>query len=467
MMDAARVSPRAVPGVFELSPSRPAEPRQRRSRWRGRADALTAGAVLLVVGLLHAGTDVFGSLERRFYDQASTASERQPSDRIAVIAIDDASIASIGRWPWPREVHADLIDRLSAAGAKTIAHTAFFFEPQTDRGLAYIRQLAEQSWVAWIVPHQHMLTRLIQPVQGGSRSLADFRTAARLGAGSRQPQCTPGTGRRTECSRGAIESAQKFAKASRPHLWQQMQTQAGFEFGRRNGGGKRGGCRHGDSSLNSCTAILAAFPAITLIALRGSRRSRMSLVFAAFIGVIVVLFNWAAIKDYLSLILDIDSPTRGVDSGATGRTEIWRMGIELVFSDAALLFTGRGIRSALPDLIGFPVESSYINLALEHGLFFGSLITLAFVVTACRALHQGLQPGQPRYQLFMVGLMLVFMLAQSFFNRYLIGVGNPYSLWVLVLILQVNLRPMSAFTHRSRTVSRSAYPSHRLDRSPT
>ncbi|MDT4845419.1 hypothetical protein FQZ97_794040 [compost metagenome] len=108
-----------------------------------------------------------------------------------------------------------------------------------------------------------------------------------------------------------------------------------------------------------------------------------------------------------------------------------------------LLFTGRGIRSALPEVIGFPVESSYINLALEHGVFFGSLITLVFVVTACRALQQGLNPGQSRYQLFMVGLMLVFMLAQSFFNRYLIGVGNPYSLWILVLILQVNLKSMS------------------------
>jgi len=127
-----------------LSPSRPAEPRQRRSRWRGRADALTALAVLLVVGLLHAATDVFGSLERRFYDQASTASERRPSDRIAVIAIDDASIASIGRWPWPRDVHADLIDRLSAAGAKTIAHTAFFFEPQTDGALVPLRELRGQ-----------------------------------------------------------------------------------------------------------------------------------------------------------------------------------------------------------------------------------------------------------------------------------------------------------------------------------
>lgn len=212
---------------------------------------------------------------------------------------------------------------------------------------------------------------------------------------------------------------------------------------------------------------VAGLTGITLIALRGSRRSRMSLVFAAFIGVIVILFNWAAIKDYLSLILDIDSPTRGVESGATGRTEIWRMGIALVFSDGALLFTGRGIRSALPEIIGFPVESSYINLALEHGVFFGSLIALAFVVTACRALQQGLNPGQPRYQLFMVGLMVVFMLAQSFFNRYLIGVGNPYSLWILVLILQVNLRSMSSVTHRSRSRRPAEYPSHSPDRSLT
>ncbi|WP_332742464.1 O-antigen ligase family protein [Hydrogenophaga sp.] len=188
---------------------------------------------------------------------------------------------------------------------------------------------------------------------------------------------------------------------------------------------------------------VAGTTGVTLIALRGSRRSRMSLVLAAFIGLMVVLYKWADIKDYLSLILDIDSPTRGVDSGATGRTDIWRAGFALVFSDPVLLFTGRGIRSALPEVIGFPVESSYINLALEHGVFFGSLITLVFVVTACRALQQGLKPGQSRYQLFLVGLMLVFMLAQSFFNRYLIGVGNPYSLWILVLILQVNLKSMS------------------------
>lgn len=122
--------------VFSSKP----KPHQGQGRiWR--SDALMGLLVVLAVFALHASTDLFGGLERRFYDLASAASSRQPSDRIAIIAIDDGSIANIGRWPWPREVHAELIDQLGAAKAKTIAHTAFFFEPQTDRGLAQLREL--------------------------------------------------------------------------------------------------------------------------------------------------------------------------------------------------------------------------------------------------------------------------------------------------------------------------------------
>ncbi len=99
--------------------------------------------VVLAVIVLHQATDFIGALERKFYDFGSTASARQPSDRIAVIAIDDQSIANIGRWPWPRDVHAAMIDQLSAAKAKTIVHTAFFLEPQTDRGLGFIRKMKE------------------------------------------------------------------------------------------------------------------------------------------------------------------------------------------------------------------------------------------------------------------------------------------------------------------------------------
>jgi CHASE2 domain-containing sensor protein len=106
-----------------------------------RSDWFAGAAIVVAVMLLNQVTDVIGSLERKFYDVASTSSARQPSDRVAIIAIDDQSIANIGRWPWPRDVHAKLIDQLAEAKAKTIVHTVFFIEPQVDRGLSYIRKM--------------------------------------------------------------------------------------------------------------------------------------------------------------------------------------------------------------------------------------------------------------------------------------------------------------------------------------
>src|SRR5690349_19467077 len=80
-------------------------------------------------------------IERWAYDVGVRATSKPPSDRIAVIAIDETSIANIGRWPWPREVQAKLIDQLLAAKAKVIANTTFFFEPQKDPGLAYVEKM--------------------------------------------------------------------------------------------------------------------------------------------------------------------------------------------------------------------------------------------------------------------------------------------------------------------------------------
>lgn len=106
-----------------------------------RADWFAGVAIVAATVVLHLSTDFIGTLERRFYDFSSTSTSRQPSDRIAVIAIDDQSIANLGRWPWPRDIHAKLIDQLSAAKAKTVVYTAFFLEPQVDAGLVHIRKM--------------------------------------------------------------------------------------------------------------------------------------------------------------------------------------------------------------------------------------------------------------------------------------------------------------------------------------
>ena len=101
---------------------------------------------LVIAVMLFAFARVSGfvpAIERWAYDLGVQMTSKAPSDRIAVIAIDEPSIANIGRWPWPREVQAKLIDQLAAAKAKVIGNTVFFFEPQKDPGLAYVEKMLD------------------------------------------------------------------------------------------------------------------------------------------------------------------------------------------------------------------------------------------------------------------------------------------------------------------------------------
>jgi class 3 adenylate cyclase/CHASE2 domain-containing sensor protein len=43
-----------------------------------------------------------------------------PAERVAHVCIDDLSIERLGRWPWPREVLAGIVDALADAGASSI-----------------------------------------------------------------------------------------------------------------------------------------------------------------------------------------------------------------------------------------------------------------------------------------------------------------------------------------------------------
>jgi len=99
----------------------------------------------VAVGLfLFAGSDLLQSLERKAYDMGVRATDRTPSDRIAVVAIDEASLRNIGRWPWSRDVHARLTETLTAGKAKVVGSLVFFTEPQIDPGLAYIQKLGAE-----------------------------------------------------------------------------------------------------------------------------------------------------------------------------------------------------------------------------------------------------------------------------------------------------------------------------------
>ena len=74
------------------------------------------------------------NIELETYDLrvAATARPAAPANGSSLVVIDNDSLRRmeplVGRWPWPRLVHATVIDYLAAAGAKVIAYDVLFAE---------------------------------------------------------------------------------------------------------------------------------------------------------------------------------------------------------------------------------------------------------------------------------------------------------------------------------------------------
>ncbi len=103
--------------------------------------AAVAFAVLFLVLAYGVFADSFQALERYTYDVGVRATERTPSDRISIVAIDDASIRNLGRWPWPRAQQAELIRKLSEGGARVVANTALYLEAEQSAGAETLNAL--------------------------------------------------------------------------------------------------------------------------------------------------------------------------------------------------------------------------------------------------------------------------------------------------------------------------------------
>jgi diguanylate cyclase (GGDEF)-like protein/PAS domain S-box-containing protein len=76
------------------------------------------------------------------YDLGSRALRPPPAADSAIIAIDERSLQALGRWPWRRSVHADLLAQLQAAGVRSVAFGLLLTEASASPHDEDDRQLA-------------------------------------------------------------------------------------------------------------------------------------------------------------------------------------------------------------------------------------------------------------------------------------------------------------------------------------
>lgn len=97
---------------------------------------LTISAIWILITSNHFVRNTMERLEDLGYDlQLMTyilTKHPQPSPSIAIIDIDDKSLAAEGQWPWPRNKMADLVNALNEQGAAVIAFDTLFPEQETN-----------------------------------------------------------------------------------------------------------------------------------------------------------------------------------------------------------------------------------------------------------------------------------------------------------------------------------------------
>lgn len=94
--------------------------------------------IILVIASMYYN-EVLYNAERSMTDRV-TNEPRVVDSRIKILAIDDESLAKIGKWPWPRNIVAELSDKLLANGALAVWPDIYYSDksqnPAEDKALA-------------------------------------------------------------------------------------------------------------------------------------------------------------------------------------------------------------------------------------------------------------------------------------------------------------------------------------------
>ena len=111
------------------------DPRARLGRRAGRRfliEWLGVGCLGIVVILLASLGRLSASVDQLVYDHFLSLRAQPLLSDIVVVEIDNASVAQLGRWPWPRSVHAKLLEQIAKAGPAAVIYDVLFTEANSE-----------------------------------------------------------------------------------------------------------------------------------------------------------------------------------------------------------------------------------------------------------------------------------------------------------------------------------------------
>ena len=97
---------------------------------RSVRERFVVASVMLAIALATSLSDVLVRVDHLIYDVGQRFARTPPAADLVMVTVDENSLARLGRWPWPRETHARLLNTLCAAGPVAVGLDIAFSEPQ-------------------------------------------------------------------------------------------------------------------------------------------------------------------------------------------------------------------------------------------------------------------------------------------------------------------------------------------------
>jgi adenylate cyclase len=125
---------------------------------------------LLMASVYHSGSNARWRMEMQslVFDTLNQLYPRDSSGQVIIIDIDDDSLLKLGQWPWPRTVVAQLVEKLTASGAKVIAFDGVLAEPDRSSPHYILENLpkedrfkAVEAEIATLPDHDDILAQAI------------------------------------------------------------------------------------------------------------------------------------------------------------------------------------------------------------------------------------------------------------------------------------------------------------------
>lgn len=142
-------------------------------KWIFKPSGFKIGLLITFCSLViyAAGIPFFHMMELKAFDlHLLERGETEPGPVVSLITIDEKSIDTLGRWPWPRKKLAELVESLKDSGARVIAFDIVFSEPDQSLYLGLLNRITKDKddRLKELLP----LLEKVERESGGDRALS-------------------------------------------------------------------------------------------------------------------------------------------------------------------------------------------------------------------------------------------------------------------------------------------------------